>query len=193
MEAIRGRRSIRRFKPDPVPPEVLHQVLEAARLAPSWENTQTWRLVVVRHPEIKEKLVGCLKPLASGRENPAVPALRQAPLAIVGCAQMGVSGYYRKGELAGTPATDKGDWAMFDLALALENLALAAHSLGLGTVHAGLIDCPRTGAILGLPPGVEAFEIMPLGYPDEAPSPRPRKPLEEIVFYDRYGNTEPTL
>ncbi len=189
LQAIRDRRSIRKYKADPIPEAVLRQVLEAFRLAPSWENSQTWRLLVVRDPATKEKLVGCLRPLASGRDNPAVPALRSAPVVLLACAQMGVSGYYRKGEKAGQPATDHGDWAMFDLGIAMENLALAAHALGLGTVHAGLIDCTRAAEVVGLPPDVKAFELMPLGYPDEAPSARPRKPVEEVVFYDKYGRT----
>ncbi|MBI2916760.1 MAG: nitroreductase family protein [Chloroflexi bacterium] len=191
MQAVRDRRSIRKYRPDPIPQDALQQVLEAFRLAPSWENTQTWRLIVVRDPAIKDQLVGCLRPLASGRENPAVPALRSAPVALLACAQMGISGYYRRGEKAGQPATDRGDWAMFDLGIAMENLALAAHALGLGTVHAGLIDCARAGEIVRLPPDVKAFELVPLGYPDEAPSARPRKPAEEVVFYDQYGRTAP--
>ena len=84
-------------------------------------------------------------------------------------------------------ATDKGDWYMFDVALAMQNLVLAAHSLGLGTVHSGLFDAKKAASILRVPEGFCVVSMTPLGYPDREPRPVPRKELSEIVFYDRYG------
>jgi nitroreductase len=75
---------------------------------------------------------------------------------------------------------------MFDVALAMQNLALAAHSLGLGTVHVGLVDARKAAEILGLPDGVVFVEMSPLGYPAEEPKGPPRKELSEIVFQERY-------
>ena len=77
---------------------------------------------------------------------------------------------------------------MFDVALAMQNLTLAAHSLGLGTVHVGLFDAKRVADILEVPPGFCVVEMTPLGYPDEKPTARPRKGLSEIVFYNKYGS-----
>ena len=77
---------------------------------------------------------------------------------------------------------------MFDVALAMQNLVLAAHSLGLGTVHVGSFNAKRAASILELPEGYCVVEMTPLGYPDQIRDPRPRKELSEIVFYDKWGH-----
>jgi len=186
IQAIRGRRSIRRYRSDPVGEDALQAILDAARWAPSWSNTQCWRFVVVRDPATKSKLADALKLLAHGRENPAAPAVRSAPIVIVACAELGKSGYY-KGEMM----TDRDDWFMFDVALAMQNLALAAHAQGLGTVHVGLFEARTVASILDVPQGIEVVEVLPVGYPDEAPADTPRKDLSEIVFKERYGSKWP--
>jgi nitroreductase len=83
--------------------------------------------------------------------------------------------------------TDKGDWYMYDVALAMQNLTLAAHALGLGTVHIGAFDAIKVAEILGVPQGFAVVAMTPLGYPDESPEARTRKELAEIVFYDKFG------
>jgi nitroreductase len=159
---------------------VLEAVLEAGRLAPSWANTQCWRFIVVRDPALKDRLAAVLS-----EKNPATEAVKHAPIVIVACAELGQSGYY-----SGKVSTEKGDWYLYDVALALENMALAAHSLGLGTVHVGLFDMAKTAQLLDVPRGFTVVAIMPLGYPDQTPTPRPRKELSQIVFYDRFGNSQ---
>jgi nitroreductase len=182
MQAIKERRSVRKYRPDPVSDEDLNAVLEAARWAPSWTNTQCWRFVVARDPETKQKLAGALKDLAPGVENPSAGAIRSAPIVVAACAELGKSGYYK-----GEQATNKGDWFMFDVALAMQNLTLAAHSIGLGTVHVGLFDDSAMGEALEVPEGVAVVELTPLGYPDEAPNAPPRKDIADITFRERYG------
>ena len=182
LEVIKNRRSIRRYKQEPIPEDEMNEILEAARWAPSWTNTQCWRLVVVRHPALKAKLAETLISMTPGRENRATQAVRNAPVVIVACAELGQSGYFR-----GSPATDKGDWFMFDVALAMQNLTLAAHAIGLGTVHVGLFDAKKVAEILGVPDGISVVELMPMGYPDEKPEKRPRKELNEFIYYERYG------
>jgi nitroreductase len=177
LEAIKTRRSIRRYKPDPVDDKTLSQVLEAARWSPSWANTQCWRFIVVRNDSIKQELAGALSP-----NNPATNAVRTAPIVIVVCAELSKSGFYR-----GTAVTARGDWFMFDTGIAMENLALAAHSLGLGTVHVGLLDHKKVESILGVPEGYCAVELTPLGYPDGEARTPPRKEMAEIVFNDKFG------
>jgi len=177
LQAIEQRRSIRRFKHKMPPAETLQQVLEAARMATSWANTQCWEFIVVSEESLKQKLAETLP-----EKNPARTAVLQAPLVIAACARTGVSGYFK-----GSPATDKGDWLLFDTALALQNLTLRAHDLGLGTVHVGFFDSITAGAILHVPEGITVVELMPLGYPDGAGTPTPRKPLSECVFYNRHG------
>lgn len=178
LDAITARRSIRKYKADPVPADKLETVLDAARLAPSWANTQCARFIVVRDGDTRSKLADTL----SGN-NPAAGAIRNAPVTIVACAELGKSGCS-----GGVPSTDKGDWFMFDVALAMHNLVLAAQSLGLATVYVGLFDAAEAGRILGVPEGFCVVAMTPLGYPDQARDPRPRKELGEIVFYDRWGN-----
>ncbi len=179
QQAIKQRRSIRQYKPDMPTYELIQQVLEAARMAPSWANTQCWEFIVVADAGIKQLLAETLP-----EKNPARKAMTQAPLVIAACARSGVSGYFK-----GQPATDKGDWLMFDTALALQNLTLCAHSLGLGTVHTGFFDAVKAGEILHIPSGVTLIELLPLGYPADAGIITPRKPLSDFVFYDCHGNT----
>jgi nitroreductase len=180
LEAIRTRRSIRRYRTDPVDDKIVELVLEAARWAPSWANTQCWRFIVVRDSDIKNRLASTLIAI-SDRPNRAVDAIKTAPVVIVACAEMGKSGYFAREPIE--PVADKGDWYMFDVALAMQNLTLAAHSLGLGTVHVGAFDAKQAAAILQVPPGFCVVEMTPLGYPDEKPPLRPRKELSEIVFH----------
>jgi nitroreductase len=177
METIASRRSIRKYKPDPVDEKKLETVLEAARLAPSWANTQCWRFIVVRDNKIKEQLAGTLS-----ENNSAAPAISGAPVVIVACAELGKSGY--KDAVA---RTDKGDWFMFDVALAMQNLVLAAQSMGLGTVHVGLFDAKKAEGILEVPEGFCVVEMTPLGYPDQIREARPRRELSEIVYYEKWG------
>ncbi len=184
IEAIRTRRSIRKYRTEPVDDEKIRLVLEAASQAPSWANTQCWRFIVVRDSNIKNRLAGTLVAV-SDSPNRSAEALRAAPVVIVACAELGKSGYYAREPRE--PATDKGDWYMFDVALAMQNLQLAAHSLGLGTVHIGAFNAKQVAGIMEVPQGITVVEMTPLGYPDEEPLPRVRKDLSEIVFYDRYG------
>jgi len=177
LDAIKTRRSIRRYQSTPVDDKTLETVLEAARWAPSWANTQCTRFVIVKDNDTKAKLADSL-----GKGNPATEAVKNAPLVVVACARLGRSGFYR-----GEATTDKGDWFMFDVGLAMENLVLAAHALGLGTVHVGLFDAVKAGEILGVPEGYCVVELSPLGYPDGEAKTPPRKELSEIVFYDKFG------
>jgi nitroreductase len=162
----------------PVARKKLEAVLEAARWAPSWANTQCWRFVVVSDNVIKDKLADMMG------VNRAAAGVRQAPLLIVACAETEKSGF-----INGRPSTDKGDWYMYDVALAVGNLVLAAHSLSLGTVHIGLFDAEKAAAILAVPPGFRVVSLTPLGHPAKLARITPRKELAEIVFQNRYGQS----
>ncbi len=176
MDAIKGRRSIRKYKPDLVPEEALQTVMEAVRWAPSWANTQCWEVIVVKDPKVKSELSTALP-----KGNPALSSMTEAPLVLVLCGKKGISGYYK-----GQPVTEKGDWLMFDTGLAIENLCLAAHTLGLGTVVIGMFDHRKAAEILGVPQNVEVVAMTPLGYPaSEGPAPR-RKEIAEFVHYEKY-------
>lgn len=178
FEAISNRRSIRQFQPTPVSDEDLNKILEAARFAPSWHNSQCWRFVIVKSQEMKQQLAETIAPT-----NRAANAVLQAPVVIALCAEPGSSGYIR-GELV----SDKGEnWYMFDVALAAQNLALAAHALGLGTLNVGYFDSVKAGKVLGLPENIVMVELIPLGYPEGKANTPARKELSELVFYEKYG------
>jgi nitroreductase len=185
IEAIKSRRSIRRYQDRPVDDKTLNIILEAARQAPSWHNSQCWRFIAVRDSQLRNKLADTTIEVATGKPNRAGEAMRITPVVIVTCAELRQSGYFTSGGKG--PVTDKGDWYMYDVALAVQNLMLAAHALGLGTVNTGAFDSVKVAEILGVPEGFIVVSMLPLGYPDEAPNPRPRKELSEIVFYDRFG------
>jgi len=177
MEAIKGRRSIRKYKTDPVPEETLQAILEAVQWAPSWANTQCWEVIIVKDSKIRSELAATLP-----KGNPAIPSMTAAPLTLVLCGRKGVSGYYR-----GEVTTDKGDWFMFDTGIAMQNLCLAAHALGLGTVVIGLMDHQKAAQILGVPADVEVVAMTPLGFPASTGGSSKRKEISEFVSYERFG------
>jgi len=176
MKIIQSRRSIRRYKEKNIPDSILDSLLEAARWAPSWANTQCWQFVVVKDRTIKEKIQEAVSP-----RNPSSKAIVNAPVLLVVCGQLQKSGYYND-----QYPTKFGDWFMYDLGLATQNLCLAARDSGLGTVIVGLFDHDRVGAIINLPPEHEALVLIPLGYPDHDPSPPKRRELREFVHYDTF-------
>ena len=181
LEAIRTRRSVRRFADRPVEPEKLQALLEAVRMAPSWANMQCWRFVVVEDPQVRERIselsyVESFFATRGYKSNPAQKALAQAPVVIVACAEPGESG-----DLGGQ------HYYMTDMGIAAENLMLAAHSLGLGSVFVGVFNEEQLGDLLDIPPGVRIVGLFPIGYPlEEVKGGPPRKPLDEIVFYGKW-------
>lgn len=177
MEAIKGRRSVRKYKSDPVSDETLKTVLEAVKWAPSWANTQCWEIIVVKDQKLKEELSTALR-----EGNPATASMTEAPILLVLCGKKGVSGCR-----GGQPVTGKGDWWMFDIGLAMQNLCLAAYAMGLGTVIIGAFNHKKVEEILGLPQNVEVLAMTPLGYPAGTGAAPKRKEVSEFVFYEKYG------
>ena len=160
MTAIRNRRSIRNYQAKDVPNDVLQRVLEAARLAPSGANRQPYQLIVVTDPEKKKGLVPlCKNQLFVG----------EAPVFIAGVDDM------------------QQKWSRVDLAIALDQLSLAAVELGLGTCWVGAFEPDKLAVYLEVPAGKVITVCMSLGYPDESPEARPRKAMNELVFWNSYG------
>ena len=199
MEAIKARRAIRKFKPDPVPRDLLAQVMEAARLAPSGVNSQPWKFKVVTGPAERERVF---------RATSNQFHVGQAPVIIVVCAD---TMSYSKGlktrfkELLDNGVISQADLAKagikdlltedeeaelakyaqnasFNTAIATEHMALMAASLGLGTCWVHLFDKDKVSKLFNLPSWIIPVTLLPLGYPDENPEPRPRKSVEEITF-----------
>ncbi len=174
FEALFGRRTVRVFENRPVPDDVLRRVLEACRWAQSWANTQCWEIVVLRDPALRARLEGAVP-----EANPALRCIRSAPVLLALCAKRKASGYYRERE-----CTKFGDWFLFDLGIATQNMALAAHAQGLGSVVLGLFDQECAAEILGVPDGYELVAFMPMGYPAETPRTPKRREIEEFTHWD---------
>ena len=162
LEAIRSRRSVRKYLPDPVPPEALEALLEAARWAPSGLNNQPWRFFIVQSAELREGLARCTRYGA---------LLRAAPAAVAVLLSRSAS-YSRDKDLQGVGA-------------ALQSLLLAAHSLGLGACWRGEILNRRAEAeaALGVGPDLELMAVVTVGYPGpEGPlGEGERRPLADLV------------
>ncbi|WP_306533567.1 nitroreductase family protein [Geobacter sp.] len=181
LEAIRTRRSVRKFSDRPVEPEKLQTVLEAARLAPSWANMQCWRFVVVEDQATKAQIselsyVETYFAPKGYKSNPARKALAEAPVVIIACGEPPQSG-----ELRGQ------QYYLTDVGIAAQNLMLAAHDQGLGSVFVGVFDEEQLGELIGIPAELRIVGLFPLGYPlEEVKAGPPRKPLDEIVHYGKY-------
>jgi nitroreductase len=170
LKAVRGRRSIRAFKSDDVSPEIVKKFLDAARWAPSAGNIQPWEFIVVRKPEIK-------RALAEAALDQMF--IEEAPVAIVVCANKNRSSqrYGIRGKTL---------YCIQDTAAAIQNIHLAAYSLGLGTCWVGAFKEEEARKILKIPRGIRPVAIIPVGYPAEAPPPRSRRPINQIVRYETF-------
>jgi nitroreductase len=158
LRIIYNRRSVRRYERRPVPDDVLRSVLEAGRQAPSARNLQPYCFIVVRDPELKKKLI-------FSEWNKFI---EEAPIVIVGCGD------------------SRAKWAVVDVAIALQNMVIAAEALGLGTCWIGHFIEDEVKRVLRIPDYMRVVAMITLGYPAERPGPRPKKSLEELVRYDTY-------
>lgn len=170
-DTIESRRSIRRYKADPVSEEQVLRVLNAARLAPSWKNFQCWRFIVIRSDERRTAVL-----TAFDDSNPGKKAIMAAPVLIVLCADPESSG-----KMGDRP------YYLVDAGIAMEHLMLAARAEGLGSCWLGEFREDAAKAALDVPEGWRVVGMTPLGYPDQDPRPRPRKTMEEIAFREKWG------
>jgi nitroreductase len=181
FEAIRTRRSVRKYQDKPVEEEKLQAVLEAVRMAPSWANRQCWRMVVVRDKGMKQKIsdlsfVESFFAPKGYKANPSKKALADAPEVIVLCADPANSGTLWEQQ-----------YYLVDCGIASQNLMLAARAQGLGTVFVGVYEEEKIKTLLNIPASVRVVGLFPLGYPtEEGKAGPPRKPLEEICFTERW-------
>ena len=148
-EVIRTRRSVRSFKPDPVPDEVLAQVLDAARLAPSACNKQPWHFIVVRDPAKRRGLAQA----AAGQAF-----VGEAPVVLLCCGQR----YRDRYCWIGT------DMYLVDCAIAIDHLTLAARNEGLGTCWVGAFDHGEVRRVVKVADDYDVIMLVPLGYPAAA-------------------------
>mgnify|MGYP001828992525 FL=1 len=168
LSHLQSRRSIRKYQDRSVPDDLLEQVLEAARWAPSASNQQPWHFIVVRDPAIQQRIA-----LLAGTSLIRWAHVEEAPMLLALCGKV-------RSPLLHT-----------DVALAGMQLMLQAHSLGLGTCWIGAFERDQTAQLLRLPPEMHLVALLTLGFPAEDPAPTPRKPLAELVHYEVFGNRRP--
>ena len=201
-EAIEKRRSIRKFKQDPIPEEKIRLLLESARLAPSGTNTQPWRFVVIKDNDTKKKL----QEAAHNQRH-----IGRAPVIIVCCADLKAFKEFpeRVDELIESGALPERTREVFipylkkgmdtvtkdtlmvaaaaNVAIAVEHIVLQAVEIGLGTCWVRWYEDNKVKEILDIPEHVEVMALLPIGVPDEDPSRRPRLELDQLVNGEKYG------
>ncbi len=179
---LRNRRSVREYDSRPVAREDILAICEAARLAPSACNSQTWRFVAVTDRLLIDRLCDeAMRPVVRNKW------LRQAPLVIVGCSQLDIVA-----NRIGTGVTGI-EYYQIDLGIAMEHMVLKATELGLGTCWIGWFNEDKVKEILNIPNSIRVSALLAAGYSKDASSPRQRsrKPLDKIMFWQTWGNKPP--
>ena len=166
-EAIGARRSIRNYLDRPVEEDKLLRVLDAGRRAPSARNAQEWKFCVARDKATRQKLMAAARNQAFvGEAAVVIAACAVETNAVMSCGQLAYP---------------------IDVAIAVDHMTLAAVEEGLGTCWVGAFYEDQVKQILGIPATVRVVQLLALGYPKSLPEARPRKPLGEIVCYDRWS------
>ena len=182
VDCIKSRRSVRKFTEQKVPHEVLEELVELARWAPSWKNTQIARYVAVEDEALKARIA----------KEATIPwnedIINGAPVLMVMTYVEKRCGYERDGSFS----TSKGDrWQNFDCGIAAATFELAAHELGLGSVVLGIFEDKKVAELLELPEGMGVACLMPLGYPAEEPAAPKRKEVVDLLTIKEEKKQDP--
>jgi len=170
-EAILNRRSIRSYKKQGLPQGTVEKLLEAARQAPSAGNVQPWEFVVLTTQKAKTDITHA----AFGQK-----ALQDASAVLVVCAdeKRAEEAYSSRGKTL---------YCIQDTAAAIQNILFTACSMGLGTCWMGAFKEEEVKKVINAPPHIRPVALIPVGYPNEAPNARPRRPLSEIMHKEKFG------
>ena len=206
MKVIQDRRSIREFTPEPVTDQELDMLMEAARQAPSGENAQPWRFIIVKDEKLRKKM-GAIAGGGSGRRftaefvtkkmqerfsNLQDEAKKKAAFEKLTSGQ--VSAFMAEAPVNIIVCGKKDVWdTPYDTSAAIENILLMVTALGLGAcwVIAPCFDArdeERMKALLGIPEGYKAISVLSVGHQTREHRPRPRLPLKELVFSEKWGD-----
>jgi nitroreductase len=172
MALLKARRSVRSYRPDPVPDKMVDQLLQAGRVAPSASNRQPWAFIVIRDKTRIEQVADHATYFFVRWAH-----VQDAPLIIALCGYRG-SRIYRQ-------------FLHEDIGLAGGQIMLQARALGLGTCWIGGLNRKALAALLQVPQDWELVGLLTVGFPAEDPEPSPRKPLSDIVHYEVFGNLLP--
>jgi len=201
LNLVKKRRTVRRFKPDPLPEGCIEKIIEVARWAPSGFHTQPWEFVVVKKQEVKAAIIKALDkyapPITNTKPGDEVQAVsrrsfRDAPAFIILLAD-----WRAKVGLPGHPTEKNAAVARIyysSLANAFLYLHLAAASLGLASQWYSAVSHPEAEgeikSIIGIPESLTIYDMMVLGYPDAPPNPKEARSLAEIIHYDDCGSMD---
>ena len=162
IDRILKRRTIRKYRKEPVPDDVLNKILEAGRQAPSASNRQPWHFIVVTDPSVKDKL-------ATGRYNGFI---KDSAFTIVGISLP----YDQTSE----------SWGVVDTTIAMQNIVLAAEVQGVGSCWIGDFREQEVKQLLGIPEKGRIVALLSMGIPDEQPRPKVKKDLVEIIHNNHW-------
>lgn len=174
LECMKSRRSIRRYKSDPVDHSIIHSIVSAASYSPSWKNTQITRYIAIEDSSILERIADTCTPDFNQK------IIRQVPVLIAVTFVKGRSGFERDGSYS-TRKEDR--WQMYDAGISSMSFCLAAHEYGLGTVIMGVFDEEKAAEILDIPEDQELAALIALGYPDIEPEMPKRKSADDLLQY----------
>lgn len=168
LNILKTRRSIRVYQEKEVPKELLFQILEAARWAPSGGNIQPWHFIILTDPYTRKEVGNYTRFLFIKSSH-----VEKAPVVVLLC-------FDRR----------KGKYGRYDVTLAGGNIMIMAHSLGLGSCWIGAFDEKKLKEILNIPEHIEIVGLITLGYPDERVSAPPRIDLEKIIHWESWDNVK---
>lgn len=177
ITGIKGRRSIRKFEDKKVPRELVKEIIDAARFAPSWKNTQTVRYIAIDDRETIEK-VASSKCTYGFDFN--IKTILAAPMLVIVTVKEGISGFDKDGSFS-TKKEDR--WQTFDAGIATEAFCLAAYEKGLGTVIQGYFDEDEIKKVVEIPEGQQIAALIPMGYPAVSPEAPARKEVSDLVTF----------
>lgn len=162
VDLILSRRSIRKYEDKDIPEEVLRQILETGRQAPSAVNRQPIHFVVVNERELLNNLCN----------NLIARFVKRAPLAIVGCAD--------------TKSLLTGKWAVVDATIAMQNMVIAALTFGIGSCWIGACNEKKVKELLKIPDELKVVAVLTFGYPAEQPKQRKKKSFDEMFSFNKF-------
>ena len=168
-DVVNSRHSIRKYNDTPVPRETVNKILKAGIQAPSWNNRQCWRYILISDQKVKEALSTLFS-------NPMEECFKRAPYILVLCADPSDSGH-QGGK----------DYYLVDCGISMEHVVLAAAAEGLGTCWIGVFPENPVRKLLNVPEGIRVVAMTPLGFPDENPERSERKEFDKIVFEEQWS------
>lgn len=194
LELVKKRRTIRQFKPDPVPDEYITQIIEVARWAPSAFHTQPWEFVVIKNAEIKNQIVAALEQIAPPIKDPAKKDLERRSFKDAPVFILQLCDWRARVGLPGRASEDQERVAGLytsSMANAFLYMHLAATALGLASQWYTATSHKETETaikeIIGIPEPLTIYDMMVIGYEANPPNPKIVRDLAEMVHYDNCG------